>query len=79
MARSTIFFALLVALIAAFALSAHATADPECPAFRRCAPRSDVFGFRRASDKEGTVLDEAPITWKPSLTHTHTHTSLSTT
>merc|ERR1712178_342606 len=51
-------------------LMAHATEDPECPAFRRCAPRSDVFGFRRASDKE--VYCETTLTGEYSVVRQYT-------
>merc|ERR1712118_519132 len=46
-----IMFALLAALFAVFALSAQAVEDLPCPAFRKCAPKADRFGFRRATDK----------------------------
>merc|ERR1712124_11383 len=46
-----VMFALLAALFAVFALSAQAVEDLPCPAFRKCAPKADRFGFRRASNK----------------------------
>ena len=78
MARSIVMFALLAALFAVFALSAQAVEDLPCPAFRKCAPKADRFGFRRATDKPGTqisvVVVDHPVGNPRTCVHIPRHT-----